>query len=305
MALAGRRRRLTVAGGDLPACCAALLERCRFPVAGTTVACAVSGGADSTALLVLAVAAGLEVTAVHVDHGLRPGSAGEADVVAATADLLGAGFEARRAHVADGPNLEARARAARYAALPAGALTGHTADDLAETVILHLVRGAGLDGIAGMGGDQRPLLGLRRSDTRGLCDRLGIATVEDPSNRDPRFARNRVRHEVLPLLDDVARRDVAAVLARNASLAADDVALLDGLAAAVDVTSARALAAAPLPLARRAVRRWLTDGYPPSAASVERVLAVASGDALATEIEGGRRVWRSAGRLHVTGGGRP
>jgi tRNA(Ile)-lysidine synthase len=111
--------------------------------------------------------------------------------------------------------------------------------------------------------------------------------------------RNRLRHEVLPLLDDVAGRDVAVVLARAARLAADDVRLLDELAAAVDVTDARALAAAPLPLARRAVRRWLTEEHPPSAASVERVLAVAAGEAVATEVEGGRRVWRSTGRLHL------
>ena len=121
---------------------ASLLTRCTFPAAGTRVACAVSGGADSTALLALAVAAGLDVTAVHVDHGLRPGSAHEADVVRANAERLGAAFRAERVQVADGPNLEARAREARYAILPPGALTGHTADDPAETVLLTLLRGA-------------------------------------------------------------------------------------------------------------------------------------------------------------------
>jgi tRNA(Ile)-lysidine synthase len=253
-------------------------------------------------LLVLAVAAGLDVTAVHVDHCLRPGSDREADVVAETAAWAGARFEARRAPVAEGPNLEARARAARYGALPPGALTGHTADDLAETVLLHLLRGAGLDGVAAMTTDHRPLLGLRRAETAVLCRQLGLATVEDPSNHDPRFRRNRVRHEVLPLLDDVAGRDVAALLARTARLVADDVALLDELAAALDATDATQLAAAPPALARRAVRRWLRGEHPPSSAAVERVMAVAAGRALATEIEGGRRVWRSGGRLHVSDG---
>src|SRR5690606_19512117 len=87
-----------------------LLGRCSFAVAGTPVVCAVSGGADSLALLVLATAAGCDVTAVHVDHGLRPGSDREADVVASAAERFGARFRAEKVDVAPGPNLEARAR---------------------------------------------------------------------------------------------------------------------------------------------------------------------------------------------------
>ena len=114
-----------------------LLARCHYPRSGTPVVCAVSGGADSLALLVLARAAGCPALAVHVDHGLRPGSAGEADVVAAVAAAVGADFRAERVDVAAGPNLEARARAARYGVLPDGALTGHTADDRAETMLIN------------------------------------------------------------------------------------------------------------------------------------------------------------------------
>ena len=106
---------MTVAAGD-PAddpVVGDLLVRCTFPPSGTTLVCGVSGGPDSLALLVLATAAGCAVTAVHVDHGLRPGSAGEAEVVAAAAARFGAAFRAVRVDVADGPNLEARAREAR------------------------------------------------------------------------------------------------------------------------------------------------------------------------------------------------
>ena len=130
-----------------------LLERCTFPSAGTPVVCAVSGGPDSTALLVLACAAGLQVEAVHVDHGLRPESAGEAAVVEATAARFGASFRAVAVHVGAGPNLEARARTARYAQLPPDVLTGHTADDQAETVLINLLRGSGTAGLAGMAYD--------------------------------------------------------------------------------------------------------------------------------------------------------
>jgi tRNA(Ile)-lysidine synthase len=282
---------------------AELLARCRFPPAGTEVTAAVSGGADSSALLVLAVEAGCAVTTIHVDHGLRSGSNREADVVAVLAKRFGARFIARQAVVAPGPNLEARARAARRAALPEGAMTGHTADDQAETVVLNLVRGAGLDGLAGMHpGPTKPLLGLRRAETVALCASLGIEALDDPTNADLGLRRNRVRHEVLPLLDRVAERDVAAVVARSAALLHDDARLLDELAAGLDPTDAPALAGAALPLARRALRRWLSTEmppHPPDGATVERVLAVARGVWRATEVGGGWRVARRAGRLRL------
>ncbi|CAN5177559.1 hypothetical protein BH18ACT4_BH18ACT4_08200 [soil metagenome] len=280
---------------------ARLLGRCRFPPAGTDVTCAVSGGPDSLALLVLAVAAGCRVTAVHVDHGLRPDSAGEADVVAAAAARFGARFEARRVRVRPGPNLEARARTARYQALPPGSLTGHTADDRAETVLINLMRGAGLDGLAPMADwGRRPLLALRRADTTALCRALGVEAVDDPSHADPALVRNRVRHEVLPLLGEVAGRDVVAVLARQVDVLAADGNLLDELAGGLDPTDARALIGAPAPLAHRAILAWLRAGpeqHPPDAATVERVLVVARGDRRGTEVGGGRRLRRSAGRL--------
>jgi tRNA(Ile)-lysidine synthase len=277
-----------------------LLDRCAFPPPGTAVTCAVSGGADSLALLVLAVEAGAEVTAVHVDHGLRAGSDQEAEVVAGVATRLGAAFRSERVAVAPGGNLEARARLARYAVLPDDVLTGHTADDQAETVLLNLLRGAGLDGLAGHDPRRRPLRRLRRSDTHQLCADLGLQPVQDPSNDDPRFRRNRVRHELLPLLDAIAERDVAGVLARQADVLRGDAELLEHLSASLDPSDAQALAAAPAALATRAVRRWLRAGdeqHPPDAATVARVLAVARGEAVGCEVGGGRQVRRHRQRL--------
>ena len=247
---------------------APLLARCRFPPAGTSVTCAVSGGPDSLALLVLAVAAGCDVTAVHVDHQLREGSAEEAAVVARVASALGAAMVAERVTVGAGPNLEARARAARHAVLPEGTLLGHTADDQAETMLLNLLRGAGLDGLAAMApDDRRPILALRRAETVGLCAALGLEPVLDPSNDDPSIRRNRVRHEVLPLLAEVAGRDVVPVLARQSGLLRETVDLLGAQSAELDVTDAAALGAAPPALARIAVRTWLrgcsAEGHPP------------------------------------------
>ena len=102
--------------------------------------------------------------------------------------------------VPPGPNLEARARSARFAVLPRGVATGHTMDDQAETILVNLLRGAGSDGLAGMEpGVRHPLLGLRRTETHAVCAAAGLVPVCDASNADPAFVRNRVRAELLPL----------------------------------------------------------------------------------------------------------
>jgi tRNA(Ile)-lysidine synthase len=291
---------------------ASLLRRCSFPAVGQPAVCAVSGGADSVAMLALAVAAGCRAHAVHVDHGLRPGSHGEAKVVQAAAQTLGASWQTISVIVEPGPDLEARARAARYEALPNGVMVAHTADDQAETLLLNLLRGAGLDGLSGMrasGGGRRrvsrPILDLRRAETAAFVAALGLGTVTDPSNSDLRFRRNRVRHEILPLLADVAQRDPVPLLARTAGLLAEDAAFLAVLASEIDATSTAALRAAPKPLAKRALRAWLRreqgpERHPPSASELERAWAVVTGETIACELSGGRRVSRSAGLLRLS-----
>lgn len=281
-----------------------LLERCDFPAAGTAIDCAVSGGADSLALLVLGVHAGCAVHAIHVDHGLRPDSAEEAEVVAAAAERLGASFTALSVEVGAGPNLEARARDARYRILPAGVCTGHTADDQAETILLALLRGSGPAGMGAMRPSvQRPLLGLRRSETEAVCRAMGLDPVHDPSNTDRRHRRNRIRHEVLPLLADVADRDLVPVLVRQGELFRDTADVLVAVASAVDPTDAAALRAAPRGVAREAVRSWIrgawSSPHPPDLAAVDRVLAVAALDRRATDVGAGWRVERTAGRLRL------
>ena len=278
-----------------------LLARCPLLQPGGDVTCAVSGGPDSMALLALAASARCVVTVVHVDHGLRDGSATEADVVAAASARFGAAFRSETVVVEPGPNLEARARAARHAVLGPDALTGHTADDQAETMLLNLLRGGALGGLTGMRPHRHPLLAIRRSDTHAVCETLGIETVDDPSNRSPVHLRNRVRAELLPAMNELAARDLVPLLARQADVWRDDADLLDELAAAIDPTDARQLAAAPLALARRAVRRWLSGDHPPDLATVERVLAVARGEAQACETNDGRRIARHLQRLSLDG----
>ncbi len=291
-------------------------ERCVGPGSDRgSVVCAVSGGADSLALLALAVAQGFQVRAIHVDHGLRPGSDSEAAVVAAAANDVGADFSSVRVSVEHGSNLEARARAARYGVLPPDVFTGHTMDDLAETVIANLLRGAGLDGLSpfvrgGPTRPQRPLLGLRRSQTAEICSALGWTPVDDPMNHDPSFQRVRIRHELLPLMNEVAARDVVAVLARQATLFAMEVSVLTAAAAALDPSDAKALAAAPEALAHRALREWFSrigvggdEGHLPDGRALARALDVACGRAGATDLGSGWRLERSAQRLRVVRNG--
>ena len=255
-------------------------------------------------MLALAVAAGLEVEAVHVDHGQR--AASEAELVAGVAAELGASFRSERVQVEPGSNLEARMRAARYAVLGSHAATGHTADDQAETMLINLMRGAGLPGLGAMQpGVRRPILDLRRADTEAICQKLGFAPFHDPSNTEARFVRNRVRHELMPLLNDIADRDVVPLFTRTSQHVREAVAIVDDLAAELDPTDAKQIAAANPQVAGVALRCWLQEQtrseYPVDAASIERVLAVAAGNSLAAEVTGGHRVSRSNQRLRVDG----
>lgn len=172
---------------------------------------AVSGGPDSLALLLLAAAAlPGRVEAATIDHGLRPESAGEAEMVGQVCAGLDLPHEVLAVTLAPG-NLQDRARAARYAALAswcerrglAALATGHQLDDQAETLVMRLNRGSGLAGLAGIraranvpGGDLpllRPLLGWRRAELTSIMDQTGLKAAHDRSNEDDRFDRARIR----------------------------------------------------------------------------------------------------------------
>ena len=291
---------------------------------GETAVVGCSGGADSLALLALAAAAGVPVVAVHVDHGLRDGSEADYAVVAGAAADLGVRSTVCRIAVEPGPNLEARARDARYRALETArvaegasvVLVGHTVDDQAETVLLNLLRGAATAGLAAMAvrsaNVARPLLGLRHRDTLEICARLALAPVVDPMNGDTRYRRVWLRREVLPALEAGAHRDLRGLLARQAEVMRDESDLLDALArqalaGAGDPPRTDRIAALEPALARRALRLWL-GGSPPSLAAIDSLLAVVAGERRAVELPGGQRVVRRGGALTIEHGemdGRP
>ncbi len=245
---------------------------------GSRITVAVSGGADSLALaaatVVEAARQGHPVAAATVDHGLQKGSGRQAADVAAQLRALGyENVTVLPVRVTGGGGPEAAARRARYDALfPLAAdgavLLGHTLDDQAETVLLGLSRGSGPRSIAGMAPFNRPwgrpLLGLRRSDTAAAVAEIGLSPWRDPHNDDPSFTRVRLRHEVLPLLEEVLGGGVAAALARTGEQLQEDADVLDGLAAdlarrSLDGAALQlaVLQPAPAALRRRAVRWWL------------------------------------------------
>ncbi len=218
---------------------------------GANVVIGVSGGADSLCLLDCLIKLGYAVYAAHLDHQLRPESSQEAIVVQSICDRYGVPFSSEAIDVRElaqaGGSVEELARLVRYNFLARVAerhgigqiAVGHTADDQVETVIMHLLRGAGPSGLRGMKPKTRftawvgiesasdldlirPLLDLTRVDTLAHCESAGLVPIADPSNLDPTFYRNRIRHELLPILEQY-NPGIRQVILRLAEVMRDQV----------------------------------------------------------------------------------
>jgi tRNA(Ile)-lysidine synthase len=308
---------------------------------GEHVLAAVSGGADSMALMHLLcrwrVADGFRLSVAHLDHGLRRESAEDARFVCAQARALGLDCIQRRADVAaaaagGADSLEMAARRARYrfldeaaASVGAGVIaTGHTRDDQAETVLLRLARGAGCRGLAAMrprvrrGGRLlvRPLLDCRREALVCWLREQGIPWREDASNAEEDFLRNRVRRRVLPVMAAQLNPSVQDALARSARILAEEDRWLDAQARrrlagcrgeGGAVLRVEALRRQPPALRRRIVARWLCDqGVDPARldfALMERIESVlaAGHPPVSVSLPGGMRVEAAYGRMAVCG----
>ena len=255
----------------------------------------VSGGPDSVALLWAVVGLGGEPVVLHVDHGLRGEESGQdADFVLRLCGELGVRCEVAGLDLPGASNLQARARDGRYRLAREVAeklglrvvATGHTADDVAETVILNLARGTGTRGLASIPPIRddvvRPLIDRTRPEVLRYLANLGQAHRTDQTNLTGKYARNRVRLEVLPVLEEL-HPGAARNLARAASTVREDLEALEELASAAleergteVVLPGDALRALPPALRRHAVRaaysRVLPDAPPPELRHVEAVL---------------------------------
>lgn len=251
---------------------------------GARVLCACSGGPDSAALLValarLAPELGFSVEAASVDHGLREQAARDVALARAQAESLGLPFHPLKVHVSLGGSLQAKARAARYAALQARAAelgatriaVGHTRDDQAETVLLRLLRGSGLRGLGAIDpkrpdGVIRPLIDCDRTQVHQLARASFAEIALDPSNQDLRFERVRIRAHVLPVLlaeDPRLVRHLADLADEAREVRSPLRAAAVGLVERARVPGAEAeslrisvLADRPAQLRRAALREWL------------------------------------------------
>jgi tRNA(Ile)-lysidine synthase len=323
-------------------------RKLKLPFSDETVIVAVSGGADSTALLLAlhelrsAHKLSVKLCVAHLDHKLRPSSTDDAKWVAALAEKLGYECVVGRSKVAEiaranADNLEQAAREARYKFLERTAkrksakyvLTGHTMDDQAETVLLRLMRGSAGSGLGGMDLSRplgakssiklvRPLMWARRSETETYCRIRKTEFLRDEMNDDDRFARVKVRQQLLPLMQSFNNKIVEA-LSRTASQLREDSAVLvndsDALlkrAAVLDqledetetaVLDVKVLAAAPPALRRRALRQWISEARGSSRRlemvhllAVEKLLEGTAGGRV-VELPGGSRVRRVRSRL--------
>ena len=296
--------------------------------AGDNVLVAVSGGADSLALayavLKEAQPLAINVVAVTVDHQLQDISAQQAERVQAQLKEMGYDKILVEKVVVDSKSgIEAGARDARYQALTSCAekiaakkiYLGHTRDDQAETVLLGLARGSGTRSLSGMAYEHglyvRPFLQHTRAETEQACKDLNLEFWMDPHNKNSAFSRVRVRHEILPLMEEKLGPGISAALARSANLLRDDADALDDLAAQESARfnladiDCELLALLPRAIRTRIIRRAIyACGAPEGAITADHVAAV---EALVTawhgqgvlSLPGGVKVERISGRLSL------
>lgn len=274
----------------------------RLDMPDGSVTVALSGGADSAALAYLAVACGRDTGLIHIHHGLCA-----SDDLAAAAERIARVLEVDlrcvRVRVEAGPSPEERAREARYGALievSGPVLTAHTRDDTVETMLINMIRGSGIAGIAGIPPHRapniyRPMLAVTRSETREIAALAGLGFIDDPMNDDMRLTRNQIRRRIMPLLRDL-NPQVEAAMARLAAGLTVDAAHLEELAESVVVSGdmpSAVVITLPKAVADRVLLRWLRErGVPISAELLGRVWSVASGETDRQDLAGGRAVVR-------------
>ncbi len=292
---------------------------------GSSVVAMVSGGRDSVCMLDLAVrAAGPEeVTALHVNYGLRDDSDEDERHCAALCESLGVELAIERPRRPEGPgNLQAWARDARYAAAArlarpraATIVTGHTADDQVETILYRLASSPSRRALLGMrprdGSLARPLLGFTRAETTAYCEQRGLAWRDDSTNAEPAYARNRVRHGLLPELAKIHPAAAENVL-RTAALLRDEAEVLDALVDAEvggsggssrGTIALERLAQLP-PALRRLVVQRLADGaagrpVPGAARFADQVAGLRRAGTAMLDLGGGVRAVVERGILHA------
>lgn len=276
------------------------------------VAC--SGGIDSLALLLLCFLNEVNFSVCYIDHGLSQETKASIDLLKDICDELNCDFYFQQLEMSSNEkssNVEANARTHRYIALEQARqtdnadviATAHHSDDVAETLLINLMRGSG-SGLASLAATRenivRPLLSFRKSDLSRIVELSGLDHVEDPTNSELNFVRNRVRHELIPLLNDISNRDVAPLISRAAQHLREDNDFLEEMARSLwpkESADTKSLNALAPQLRRHALRAWV-EGYPPSNDELERIFDVVDHKTKSVQISGARTIRRSGGVLY-------
>ena len=275
-----------------------VLDRASAELPQGSIVVALSGGADSAVAAWVSALNRDAVRTVHVHHGLAA-SASLAAAARAVASKLGLEMDEVSVEVPPGASPEGQARMVRHQALvdslkPSETLvSGHTADDQAETILGNIVRGTGATGLGGIAPSRgrwvRPLLAIDRDETRRLAGELGLPFIDDPQNDDLSLRRNQLRRELIPHLEDRFNPQFRSAIRRLGSAAATDDELLEAQAARAPVVTTSAgdttvpaalLQTMPTALATRVIRLALRRARGPHGGTfdeVEAVLAVGTG----------------------------
>ena len=277
------------------------------------IAC--SGGADSIALALISYSQNIDFALVYIEHNINPTTRECETIISDLAKKLKVEFFVEHVDLDlknNKSNIESRARDARYQALEKVRiennydfiLTAHHLDDYVETFFINLMRGLG-SGVAALssarGNLVRPLLNWRKIQLEEIVQKCEIEYFSDPSNDLDCFVRNRVRNELIPLMDDISNRDVAPLVSKAGNHIARDQKFISSLGARSwpldGNTSTRTLRALDISLQNHALRSWII-GDKPSDKEMSNILDVVNHEITKTQISGNRTIWRKDAKIY-------
>lgn len=277
------------------------------------IAC--SGGADSIALALIAKKEDIDFALCYIEHNINESTRICEEIVKVLANKLDVDFFVKHVDLNsenNKSNLESRARDARYQALEEVrsennfdyVLTAHHLDDYVETFFINLIRGSG-SAVAALSAARqnlvRPILHWRKSQLEEIVEKAELQYFSDPSNALDCFVRNRVRHELIPLMNDISNRDVAPLISKAGSHISRDEKFISNLGAQSwpldGDTSTRALRALDESLQNHAIRAWI-KGDKPSAKEMKNILYVVNHEIVKTQISGNRTIWRKDAKMY-------
>lgn len=269
----------------------AIASKVKFPEGELHLA--VSGGADSAAMVALASYLKRYATLHHVNHGLREASKAEEDIVRNLGSKFG--FKVHVYNVNMEGTSEEEAREKRMEHLK-GKLTAHSKNDRVETMLYNMMRGAGSRGMSSMNG--KPLIDVTTEELDQVCAFYNLQLCVDETNFTNQYTRNRVRYELIPLMEDISSRNVVEVLNRNANTLAKESEFLDKLASKVNISDCKAAQKEDDVILTRAVKLWLEANvsHNISQQNIESVVQVIRGVTVGTQVCG-RDIRRSSNVL--------